>query len=477
MKDLTVIILGNQKIETNEEFEILTTTEENLISTIEKASRKYIVFVKEEDSISDNYLESIKEKLALDFDACYINYDYLIDYKTKSKQLKNKKELEKRKPYYKEYIWSYIFKKEKLLKVLTIKNKEEFNKIVEEEFQKMEAIEDIIYYHQPKSTRVLKDSAYSDVKEIKYSKNIIYVGGGCNGTFNGYITWINNLGRCYHDKYEITILYDKMPEKTKKIFEQYFTCWENNADTLYVCDRLLAVYTYYYYSKNIICDGKSYLFIHGNMSDYPNAMVYKDDIYTNYIAVSETSAKKAAGHYPTDNIEFVLNPIKMEPEKIKPHLRLISTFRYSNVKKPERVEKMAKLMTEMQIPYTWEVFTDKKENTNVDGLIFRKRVNDPLPYVKDCDYLVLLSDSEACSYSILEAISLNVKVIVTPLPLYSELGLVDNNIATIIPFEYFEEGNETKLKEMILKIYKEKEIKENYKIDESLWDKYNQIFT
>ena len=31
---------------------------------------------------------------------------------------------------------------------------------------------------------------------------------------------------------------------------------------------------------------ENYMFIHGNMSDYPNARHYKDDIYTKYLGVS-----------------------------------------------------------------------------------------------------------------------------------------------------------------------------------------------
>jgi len=242
-----------------------------------------------------------------------------------------------------------------------------------------------------------------------------------------------------------------------------------------MCDRLLVTYSSYFYPKNIVNLDRSYLFIHGNMSDYENVVKYYDDIYTNYIAVSKTSAEKAKGYFPTETIEYVINPYKID-EEIKPRLKLTSTLRYTKVKCPERIEKMAKIMTELDIPYTWEVFTDKRENTNVGGLIFRERTPNPLPYVKDSDYFVLLSDSEACSYSILEALSVNTKIIVTPLGMYEELGLINNDIATIIPFEYFDDDNTDKLKEIILKIYKDKDKKVNYKLDESLWDKYNEIF-
>jgi hypothetical protein len=476
MIDLTVVVIGKTEITVNNSIEVLSTNEENIIDVIKKAKGKYITFVSDKDYISENYLEIILNKTKEEFDCCFINYDYSLE-RNNNKILKNKKILKEYKPYYKDYIWSYIFKKDKLEKLIKIDDLSKFNEIVDKEFEKIEVIEEPIYYHNPNQSKRLNDFIYTDVKNIKKYKNIIYVASGCNGIFNGYISWIKQLGNCFGNKYEVTILYDEINETTKKLFEKHFKCIKNETSNLYICDRLLVTYTSYHYPKNILNLDKSYLFIHGNMSDYENAIRYHDDIYTNYIAVSKTSAEKAKGYFPTDNIEYVINPYMLDEEKAKSRLKLTSTLRYTKVKCPERIEKMAKLMDELEIPYTWEVFADKKENTNVKGLIFRERVTNPLPYVADSDYFVLLSDSEACSYSILEALSLKTKIVVTPLGMYEELGLKNNDIATIIPFEYFDDGNEDKLKEVILKMYKNKDKKVDYKLDKSLWNKYNDIFT
>ena len=79
-------------------------------------------------------------------------------------------------------------------------------------------------------------------------------------------------------------------------------------------------------------------------------------------------------------------------------------------------------------------------------------------------------------YCVMEAISVNTKVIVTPLEAYDELGIVDGDNGFIIPFDYFEESNKTKLVSLIKKIYKEKEKEMKYKLKESLWKDYNKIF-
>lgn len=472
MYDLTLIVIGNTDINIDG-IEVLSANNDNIKEVITNAKGKYILFLSDKDSIDSNYLEIIKEKIKEDFDYCFINYDYSID--KNNKVLNNKNELSKIKPYYKEYIFSYIFLKEKLEKLINIEDISKFNEIVDKEFTNNTAIEEVIYYHNPNIEKRL-NFVYSDIKEINKYKNIIYVASGCNGIFNGYISWIKHLGKCYKDKYDIVILYDEINEKTKEIFEKYFKCIKREINNIYLCDRLLVTYSSYFYPKNIVNLDKNYLFIHGNMSDYENVIKYYDDIYTNYVAVSKTASEKAKGYFPTETIEYVLNPYKLD-EEVPKRMKLTSTFRYTKVKCPERIEKMAKLMDEMNIPYTWEVFTDKKENTNINGLIYRRRTSNPLPYVKDSDYFVLLSDSESFSYSVIEALSVNTKVVITPLPVYNEIGVIEDENAIVIPFEYFDDENVDKLKEIILRMYEVMDTPIEYRKNEVLENGYNEIFT
>lgn len=471
MINLSLVIIGNTDI-VIEGIEVLSANNDNIKDIINNAKGKYITFLSDKDLITENYLEKVIEKTQEEFDYCFINYDYSID--KNNKVLQNKTELSKIKPYYKEYIFSYIFNTDKLKKLIDIEPSK-FNETVDKEFTNNTAIEDIIYYHNPNQETRL-DFIYKDVKKQETYKNIIYVANGCNGIFNGYISWIRELGKCYKDMYDVTILYDEINEYTKKTFEKYFKCIKRETDTIYTCDRLLVTYSSYFYPKNIVNLDKNYMFIHGNMSDYENVIKYHDDIYTNYVAVSKTAALKAKGYFPTENIEYVLNPYKLD-EEIPKRMKLTSTFRHTKIKCPERIEKMAKLMDELKIPYTWEVFTDKKENTNINGLIYRKRTPNPLPYIKDSDYFVLLSDSESFSYAVIEALSVNTKVVVTPLPVYDEIGVIEDENAVVIPFEYFEDGNEDKLKEVILKMYEVMDTPIKYKVSEDLQNGYKQIFT
>ena len=57
------------------------------------------------------------------------------------------------KPYYKDYLFSYIFNTDKLKELIQIENKVIFNAYVEKNLTKGTAIEEVIYYHNPNQER------------------------------------------------------------------------------------------------------------------------------------------------------------------------------------------------------------------------------------------------------------------------------------------------------------------------------------
>ena len=58
-------------------------------------------------------------------------------------------------------------------------------------------------------------------RQSVYYKNIVYVGAFCNGMFNGYVTWLNEIGKAFF-LFFLTIIYTEINEVTKKRFEEYF---------------------------------------------------------------------------------------------------------------------------------------------------------------------------------------------------------------------------------------------------------------
>ena len=477
MARLTIIILGskNKGFESKDDVDFVFSNGTNIAKLIKSINSKYFLFVREEDKLSDDFFIVVKNKIKEDFDSCFINYKINYDYKSKVRILHNEYELSQYLPLVGEYIWSFIFDREKFIPILGLE-KDLINDYVKNNFTNRKVINKVIYFHNPNTKRIISKWIYNDIKDEIRIKNLIYVAGGCNGIFNGYVSWLKNLGRCFSKKYKITILYDEIHPTTLKLFSEFFDCIQYNPGINYINESYTAPYTNYFYPKNIINLGESYMFIHGCMSDYDNSMRFKDDLYSHYVGVSKVASKKAVGYFPTDNIETIWNPFKIDEKMVKPHLMLCSAHRTAKVKKPERVEKMAKMLDELGIPYTWNLFTDVNENTNKGGLVIRSRVSNPLPYINDADYFVLLSESEAMPYSVLEALSLNTKVIVTPLEAFFELGVKDGENGIVVPHEFFDDGNEKKLKEILIKAYLEKDKKINYKFDESLYAGYNDIF-
>ena len=474
MKNLTTFLLKDELNDYKDIIEFKKFNQETIIEDIENADGKYINFIKDVSHTADNYFETIVKYVQQEFDICFINYTVEIDGKTVSTEKLEAPEIQKR-PYKDDYIWCYIWKKEKLLDILR-SEEHQTKEYIDSLFTYLNYIEEPIYHHVP-SEPMIKDFMYTDEKEEVRRKNVIYVGTYCNGQFNGYITWLKNLGRCFGNDYEITVLYDEIFEPTKKEFEKYFETLKREEKKNYVFDRLLVTYSTYYYPKNILVMDENYLFIHGIMSDYRSSRKYKYDNYTKYIGVSQISAKKAEGYFPTDHFDYILNPIKLDPNDIQPHLKLVSAQRNDPIKKPIRIHSISQILDEENIPYTWNVFTDSSpyDDDIYGGVIYRRSVQNPLSYIKDADYYVQLSDSEACSYSVMEALALNTKVILTPLDCYKEMG-VDETQGFIIPFEYFEQENRDKLKEVVHKIVADQKKEMHNKLSPNMYKDYEKLF-
>lgn len=463
---LTTFIIGKNNINLGNipnSVEILPYTNDN---DLDKAKGKYISFIDSEDSISDNYFDRIlKEIKRLPFDICYINYEIKYNYKRKQKIRIPNEGIHNILPIYNPYIWNYVFKKESIPKF------KDFS-IQEEDLTEKRYISDIIYFHNPNKTSNIVLNMPTKRPSVYY-KNIVYMDYYCGFLFNGYITWLLEIGKAFPDL-DITILYTSKHEITHKNLSKYFQCIEYNPNVNYVCDKLITTYATYFYPTNIYSLEENSIFIHGNMADYENSRKFTDDIYDRYIAVSKTSRDKAKGYFPKE-VEFIYNPYTHDEKSIKPHLRLISALRNAPEKGMDRIKILAKILDEENIPYTWQIFTNVLE-PNQGGLIFREGVANVIDFINDSDYLVQLSSTEALSYSLTEALCCKTKLITTDLPAVQELNITEGKNIFIIPFDYFEEKNKEKLRKIVLEAYNKKDVEFDYHYDKSRFQDYYNVF-
>ena len=475
---LSIIMIGNDgenNVPLPSNVELLYTRGYDIPGVVKKAKGEFIVFIKEEDEITIKYLEYVLKVCESNLcDLCFINY--AINYEGTDIKINTLASELNYKLLPGDYIWSFIYRRKCFLKVLELKDKTEEN--IAKLFKKRSNIPEVIYIHNPHGRKLLDGFFLTDVKPEYRFTNVIYIGGYINGLFNGYVSWLMNMGRCFKNK-NIVIIFTTIHPDIYNNLIKYFRVIKYDNSCNYVCDRFVTTYSTFYYPKNFIPLESASVFIHGVLSFFykKGETAYKQDLFDRYIAVSETAAKGAKGFLPTKNIEYILNPIKLPKELVKPHLYLVSTLRGSSkIKGLDNIKKLASVFDELDLPYTWDVFTDVETNTNKGGLIFRTSVVNPLPYVKDADYFVHLSETEACPYSIMEALMLNTKIIATHIDVYDELGLTGSKNTTYVPFSYFKSENRDKLKEFAKKIYKNKDYKGEYHPSIEFRKGYNELF-
>lgn len=178
---------------------------------------------------------------------------------------------------------------------------------------------------------------------------------------------------------------------------------------------------------------KIYQVVHG---DYANeAYTWKPPTHERilkYIAVTKyvcESFKKITG---LKNVTYNYNPLTIDD---KPFLTLVSATRLSKIKGKDRMIRLANSLDNNGIDYIWYIFTNDTNVINLPNVIYMKPRLDVWKWISKADYVIQLSDTEACSYTINEALYRNVPVVVTPLPYLDEIGFKDKVNGYILNFD------------------------------------------
>lgn len=183
-------------------------------------------------------------------------------------------------------------------------------------------------------------------------------------------------------------------------------------------------------------DAKIYETIHG---DYSNIEVYKGkkppthDRITGYIAITKYLQGKVKKLIHKNNVIMCYNPLTVEQEE-KP-LILVSATRLHKYKGVARMQKLVDALDNAGINYIWYVISNDIDVIRSPNVIFIKNRLDITKWLTQADYVVLLSDSEACSYTLNEALYRNIPIISTPLPYLEEIGVKDGINSYIMEFD------------------------------------------
>lgn len=247
----------------------------------------------------------------------------------------------------------------------------------------------------------------------------------------GVETFIWEMVKKYK-KYDIAVVYKTAHKNQIARLKQYCMVYEHTTQ------RIKCKVAIINWDTSIIdyidADADIYQVIHG---DYTHE-AYTWRPYTHprikqYIGCTKYVAEGFKKLMKCENTIFSYNPLTIdENDKL---LILISATRLTKIKGKERMIRLANALDNAGIKYIWYVFTNDTNEIQSPNVVYMKPRLDVGKWISIADYVVQLSDTEACSYTINEALYRNIPVICTPLPYLDEIGVKDGINARIMKFD------------------------------------------
>ena len=236
----------------------------------------------------------------------------------------------------------------------------------------------------------------------------------------------------YHftDLYKnVTLLVGSIHIEQRKRLNRHCKVVDYDPRKSYSCDTLILIRILDQMPDNIKAD-RTVRMCHGCRTN-PRWHIPQDA--DSIVCVSEVCKKSFEKE--SENAMVIHNPIKKTDQRA---LILVSATRIPAPDKGNnemRMRTLAERMNEAGIPFIWFNFSDGKMNNPPRGMVNVGTETDIQPYIARADYLVQLSDSEAWSYSILEALVNGTAALVCPFPSAEEMGIEDGVNGYLIPFD------------------------------------------
>ena len=260
--------------------------------------------------------------------------------------------------------------------------------------------------------------------------NIIYMPN--ISALGGIETYVYELVKKYGD-YDIAVVSKKCDPQQAKRIRKYCKLYIWNGEKI-KCD--VAIINYHqdiipYINK----EAKIYQTIH---ADYTNKLIYNhqpipNERITSFLGITKYLTEKMADMIKPNKIQLCYNPLTIDNED-KPII-IVSATRLHKHKGLDRMKCLINKLDRAKINYLWIVISNEQVDFNSDNVILIKNRLDISRFLKIADYVCLLSDSEACSYTLNEALYRNIPIITTPLPYLNEIGVIDGINSYIMDFD------------------------------------------
>ena len=242
----------------------------------------------------------------------------------------------------------------------------------------------------------------------------------------GIETFIFHFAKLMSDK-DVILLVANIPGPQKDRLEEVIRVVQYTPSSEYECDTLIMLRILDVVPRNIAYK-QSVQMCHACRT---NPMWHIPQNHDHIVNVSQASKDS----FGDESGVVIHNPIFTDNKKA---LILVSATRIpapDKGKNEERMRKLAEMLNEADIPFVWFNFSEGQIPNPPKGMVNIGLEMDIRPYIASATYLVQLSDSEAWSYSILEALCQNVPCIVTEFPSAKEMGIEDGKNGYILPFD------------------------------------------
>lgn len=253
----------------------------------------------------------------------------------------------------------------------------------------------------------------------------------------GIETWMFNIAKRWGKTHDITIYFDNADDKQLRRLQRLVRCEEYVGQDIEVDT---AIWCYDFLGFNTT---KAKRKIHVVHADYGHRYNFDkgDELIPKVNEVYAVSRKAAisAERLFGRKVEVLYNPLSWEVPK-EP-IKIISATRLTQEKGLERMVKLDKALDASGIEYTWEIYTPSYSDEKItkrfsSNVTFKKPVMSILERMKKSNFVVQLSDTESFGYTMVEAMTLGIPLVVTDIAVLPELGVNKHN-AIILPLRKY----------------------------------------
>ncbi len=278
-------------------------------------------------------------------------------------------------------------------------------------------------------THYVKGESYHNVELIKppYQTQVVLYINHVN-IVGGIQSFIYHFAKIMGQYYDITYIINDAKKEHIEYMRQVVKVLVNPKEKIY-CDTLIMLRILDSIPGNIEYK-KSIQMCHACKTKESLHIPRSSDYIVNVSQSSKDSFKEEAQESIV--IHNLISHDEQKPLVLMSATRIPARDKGNN---EERMRILADMLNDAQIPFIWLNFSDGIIPNPPKNFFNMGLHMNASGYFKMASYVVLLSDSEAWSYTLLEALTQNIPVLTCPFPSALEMGVEDGKNGYIVPFD------------------------------------------